>query len=99
LLHCIRYKAISVTGTFYGEWHAAGTGFQLHFDAVGGKTEEPNPIVVSSRMTDGQLFRADVGMRELELSNDFVNVPQTCSCGLTLELSGHINRAAIDWSA
>jgi hypothetical protein len=58
--------------------------------------EEPQTIVVSAGMHDGQLCRRYVWMCQTQLGNDCINVPHTVSCGLTPELSRAAKRRRLE---
>jgi hypothetical protein len=59
-------------------------------------TEEPQAIIISTRMGDGQLLGGNIRVRESQLANDCVNVAHCCSCGLTPELSRAAKRLRLE---
>jgi hypothetical protein len=68
----------------------------LDLNVSGRVAKEPQTIVVSARMKDGELRCGYLWVCQMQLCNDYVNVPHTFSCGLTPELSRPAKRVRLE---
>jgi hypothetical protein len=87
LLNGTSRESISRPGAFKQEWANTGTGLKLYLYVSSRMAEEPQTIVISARMQNGELLCGNIRVCDTEPGNDCINVPHTASCGLTPKLS------------